>query len=203
MKYPKIPSQIQGEHQDIVSMLCADTIELAIQNFKKVLLRFRAINDWNTYSDQVKTKFTLIDSETKLPTIELKQNNFIKIDIPGPGNPSGKGYDWTKIINIQNEIETRENPFAAITIRPCANPESEDDNVAHFYTEDSTNTFIVRRVGTCIYAEVHGRNQQENTDDLPVLDTIRNKAITVGANLGLGGLNWITFTNALLNPTKG
>ncbi len=202
MLYPNIPSQLQGDFQDIVSMQCADTIEIAIQNFEKVLQRLFAINEWHTLSDQVKTKFSLYDSETNQPTTDLKLENLIRIEVPGPGNPTGSGYDWTKIINIQNEKENGENPFAAITIKPCSPPGSSTETIAHFYTKKSSNTFIVRRIGSCIYAEVHGRNEEENTANVPVLDTIRNKAITVGAKLGMGGLNWLLFTKALLKTTE-
>ncbi len=202
MSYPNIPSQNQGEFHDIVSMQCANSITDAIKNFQKLKSRLCAVNNWDTYSDQVKTAFTLIDSETQIESYNLKIDNFIRIDIPGPGNPSGNGYDWTKIINIEDKTKHEDYPYFAITIKPCAAPDSDNNTVAHFYTEASTNTFIIRRIGTCIYAEVHGRNQIQNTAEVPILDTMRNKAISVGANLGLGGLNWLAFTNALLKSIE-
>lgn len=201
MLYPSIPSQLKGEFHDIVSMICADSIEIAVEEFKKIQMRLVAVNAWHSLSEDVKSKFSLIDAKTHASTNKLEIHNFIRIDIPGPGNPSGNGRDWTQITDIQNVTTQQDNPFLAITIRPCAAPESNNGEVAHFYTSESTNTFIVRRVGTCIFAEVHGRNQVENTTDVPVLDSLRNKAITVGANLGLGGLNWLAFTKALLEPS--
>lgn len=202
MLYPDIPSQLKGDFHDIVSMKCTDTIDIAKQNFESLQMRLFAVNEWHTLSDQVKTKFSLFESATNKPTTDLKVDNLIRIDIPGPGNPSGSGYDWTQIIDIQNENKNGESPFVAFTIKPCPPPGSNAETVAHFYTEKSSNTFIIRRIGTCIYAEVHGRNQEENTDDVPILDTVRNKAITVGAKLGMGGLNWLALTEALLNITE-
>lgn len=202
MKYPNIPSQVHGDFQDIVSMQCAETVEETVNQFEKLQLRLRSINKWHSFSDKVKTKFSLYDPEANQPTEILKVGNLIRIDIPGPGNPSGSGYDWTRIIDIQNGEDNQTTPFYAITIKPCSAPDSEDEPVAHFYNEEASNTFIVRRVGTCIYAEVHGRNEIENTSDVPVLDLVRNKAIAIGSKHGLGSLNWLAFTQALLEPSE-
>lgn len=72
--------------------------------------------------------------------------------------------------------------------------------MAHFYNGEPTDTFIVRRVGTCIYAEVHGRNEIENTSGVPVSDIVGNKAVATGSKLGLGSINWLGLTKALLEP---
>lgn len=200
MLYPKIPTQIKGGSHDIVNMECVASIEQATLDFQSLQKRLKAINDWHSFSKEIKTKFILINSKTRECTEELAVGNLIKIDIPGPGNPSGSGYDWTEIIDLQNGLDNDHSPFFAITIKPCPAPESEDETVAHFYKEESTNTFIVRRVGTCIYAEVHGRNQIENTSDVPVMDLVRNKAVAIGSKLGFGNLNWAGFNIALLKP---
>ncbi len=202
MLYPNIPKQVHGDFQDIVSMRCADTIEEAIKDFEKLELRLKSVNTWYSFSDKVKTEFSLYDPETNQPTDILKVGNLIKIDIPGPGNPSGSGYDWTKITDLQIGEENQNVPFYAITIKPCSAPDSKEEPVAHFYNEEASNTFIVRRIGTCLYAEVHGRNEIENTTDVPVLDFIRNKAIAMGSKHGLGSLNWLGFTQALLEPAE-
>ena len=200
MNYPNIPAQLKGGCHNIVSMQCANSVDIAIDNFKKLQLRLKSVNEWESFSAKIKAEFFLIDSETTKSTTELKVGNFIKIDIPGPGSPSGSGYDWTEIIDVQNGMEIQDSPFFAFTIRPCPAPDSDEETVAHFYNKESTNTFIVRRIGTCIYAEVHGRNQIENTADAPLLDIVRNKAIAIGSKLGFGSLNWMGFVSALLEP---
>lgn len=200
MFHPNIPPQIKGGFHDTVSMHCMNTVETAIAGYEKLEVRLRSVNEWHTFSDNVKAKFTLFDPKTKQPTNSLTKGNLIQIDIPGIGNPSGSGHDWTKIIDIQIGEEEQAYPFLVLTIRPCPAPDATDETVAHFYKEESTNTFIVRRVGTCIYAEVHGRNETENTSGVPVLDTLRNKAVAIGSKLGIGKINWLGFTKALLEP---
>ena len=101
MSYPKIPIQSKGESQDVVSMQCSNLQENAKVNFDKLLFRLKSVNKWHTYSDDVKGEFALIDTKTNRPTIKFKKENYIRIDAPGPGSPSGKGYDWVKIIDIQ------------------------------------------------------------------------------------------------------
>ena len=198
--YPNIPAQLKGGFHNIVNMQCANTVDVAEDYFKALQLRLKSVNEWNSFSAKIKAEFFLIDSKTSQTTSELEVGNFIKIDIPGPGSPSGSGYDWTEIIDIQNGMDIQNIPFFTFTIRPCAAPDSDEETVAHFYNKESTNTFIVRRIGTCIYAEVHGRNQIENTTDAPLLDIVRNKAIAIGSKFGVGSLNWMGFVSALLEP---
>lgn len=202
MLYPKIPAQIKGDSHDIVDMECADSIKEASLDFQSLQKRLKAVNDWHSFSKEVKTKFTLINSTTKERTEELAIGNLIRIDIPGPGNPSGSGYDWTEIIDLQNGLDNDQCPFFAITVKPCTAPKGDNETIAHFYQEESTSTFIVRRIGTCIYAEVHGRNQIENTSDVPIMDSVRNKAVVIGRKFGFGSLNWAVFTKALLKPFR-
>ncbi len=200
MMYPNIPAQLKGDFHNIVSMQCANTVDIAVKDFEELQLRLKSVNEWDSFSAKIKAKFFIIDPKTNQTTSELKVGNLVKIDIPGPGSPSGSGYDWTEIIDVQNGIENQNCPFFAFTLRPCPAPDSDDETVAHFYNKESTNTFIVRRMGTCVYAEVHGRNQIENTSDAPLLDIVRNKAVAIGSKFGIGSLNWMGFASALLEP---
>ncbi len=202
MNHPNIPPQVNGAYNDIVSMCCTSTSETAFDLYESIESRLKSVNQWDTFSDKVKAKFTLFDAKTKQSTDRLKKGNLIRIDIPGIGNPSGSGYDWTKIIDIQIGKEDQGYPYFLMTISPCPAPDSTSAIVAHFFKEEATNTFIVRRLGSCIFAEVHGRNEIENTSEVPLLDTLRNKAVAIGSKYGLGSLNWLGFTQALLEPLK-
>lgn len=202
MNYPIIPTQLKGDFHEIVNMKCEETEELAKSEFKALFKRLLLVNEWHSLSDDVKEKFTLTNHKGIQQNFNFEVDNFVNIDLPGPGNPSGEGLDWTQIVDIQNNVDDSENPFFAFTLKPCVDPKNNNEVVAHFFTSNSSNTFIIRRIGTCIYAEVHGRNEENNTSNVPVLDKIRNKAITVGAKLGLSGMNWQVFTNSLINPER-
>lgn len=200
MKNLNIPEQIKGSFHDTVSMYCENTLESAVACYEKLQIRLKSINEWHTFSDKVKAKFTLFNPITKQPAASLEVGNLVRIDIPGIGSPSGNGYDWTEIIDIQTG--TQDYPFFLFTLRPCAAPGDPNNTIAHFYTDAATNTFVVRQLGNCIYAEVHGRNEIENTSDVPLLDLARNKTVAVGSKLGIGNVNWLGFTKALLEPFK-
>lgn len=202
MKKLSIPNQIKGGSHDTVSMLCANTEELASSIYQEVVARLKLVNDWHTFSDEIKAKFALLDSATNQPTSNLKKGNFVRIDIPGIGSPSGGGFDWTQITDVQSSKSEDEFPFFLFTLKPCPAPDTDEKTVAHFYKSSSSNTFIIRRIGNCIYTEVHGRNETQNTSDVPILDTARNKAVAIGSKMGIGNLNWVGFTNALLKPFK-
>ncbi len=199
MVHPNIPSQSFGGFHDTVSMFCAVSLEDAQECYSVLVARLMAVNSWETYSNKVKAGFTLLGICTGESTTDLEIGNFIRIDIPGIGNPSGGGYDWTKIVEIQKGDDA-DYPFFLFTIKPCSAFGEPEQPIAHFYTEDASNTFIVRKVGTCIYAEVHGRNELENSTNGPLMDNLRNKAVAVGSKVGLGNLNWLGFTKALLRP---
>lgn len=198
MNYPEIPKHINGESSDIVNMICKENESLASAHFNEVKERLISVNKWHSYSDDIKASFYLVDSNDKLHSKGFEIGNYIKIDIPGPGNPIGKGFDWTEITSIQDGSDETNNPYFAFTIKPCAVPNVASNSTAHFYTDDATNTFIIRRVANCVYLEVHSRNELENTEDVPILDRIRNKAIALGGKVGLGNLNWDAFTKGLL-----
>ena len=199
MKHPSIPAQLKGGCHDIVSMHCANTVDKAKANYKELQRRLVAVNEWHTFSEKIKAEFILVTPINDQPTDELKVGNLIKIDIPGPGSPSGSGFDWTEISKVETD-DDEEFPYFAFTLKPCPAPDTKDDTVAHFYSKESSNTFIIRRIGTCIYVEVHGRNEIENTSDAPLLDIVRNKAVAIGSKFGIGSLNWMGFASALLEP---
>ncbi|MGB3143472.1 MAG: hypothetical protein WBB24_05145 [Maribacter sp.] len=196
-----IPTQLKGGRHDTVTMYCTNNEKSAKNYFEQLKTRLQSVNEWNNFSDDVKAEFTLIDPKSKKRTAAFKKNMLIKIDIPSLGNPSGKGYDWTKIIDVQNGIH-QDHSFLLMTLRPCAEFDESDKPISHFYTSASTNTFIVRKIGCCLYAEVHGRNEIENTSDVPYIDIMRNQAVAIGSKVGLGDLNWLGFTKALLEPFK-
>lgn len=202
MSYPRIPHQRQGGSHDTVSMHCANSVEAAKINFDQLKLRLLSVNDWHTFSNKVKASFTLYDASKNMVSDRLEIGHLIKIDIPGPGSPTGHGYDWVKILDIQIDAESSDSSYYAFTVRPCAAPDASEAVIAHFYNEKATSTFMVKRMGTCIYAEVCGRNEIENTSEVPILDLVRNKAVALGSKIGFGKLNWLGFTTALLEPFK-
>lgn len=195
-----IPSRYKGASHDTVSMYCADSVESARTKFEILRQRLLSINQWNSLGEEVKAEFKLFDGESFALTEHPKIGAYVRIAIPGMGNVSGNGYDWTKITALEFSSGESTSGFLSLTLKPCPVPNGDNTITAHFYTSDSTNTLMVRRTGQCLYAEVHGRNEVENTSGVPPFDALRNKLVAKGGILGIGSLHWQRFTNALLEP---
>ena len=87
----------------------------------------------------------------------------------------------------------------AIRVRPTPSPVNEKQDVAHFYTDEATSNFIVRRDGTKVTAGVYGRNEKPNTKAGKMTDKIRNAVIGTAAVKGIAKIQWQKLVNGLLN----
>ncbi len=92
---------------------------------------------------------------------------------------------------------------AALLVRPSPDPQNSGHTTAHFFKEDATSTFMVRRDGNTITAEVHGRNETPNTDVNHFLDSVRNIIMSIGAILGFSKLQWKSLVQGLISLPEG
>ena len=197
MQYPLIPTQFKGKQEDIVeSKSWADEhqAQLRYEILRKKLLH---VNEWQYYAPELRVKFHLYDSQGKELAGFISQNNYIRISIPGPGNAAGQGYDWVKVVNVEEQESPV--PWLCITVHPTVPPNARHNTIAHFYTEKASNTFVVLCYGHSLYMEVRSRNLNVNDDEVSFKDKIRNKAVAWGGKVGLSGINWKKFAQAMMN----
>ncbi|PPK88293.1 hypothetical protein CLV84_1258 [Neolewinella xylanilytica] len=193
-----IPGRREGSHHDTVSMHCLDSG--AGQAFEQLSTRLYEIDRWKELNDGIRTEFRLCGDSGEPVQRPPRPGDFIRIDLVGPGSPSGAGYDWVRITAINaGEVPT---PWASLTITPCANPAGNDRTIAHFYAEGATNTFIVRQIGQCVTAEVHGRNERPNVHDGPVLDRLRNEAVALAGKVGISKMQWQDWTDGMVSVVE-
>ena len=124
----------------------------------------------------------------------VQERDHFRIDIPAPGPVTGEGHDWVQV----QKIRDTENEFT-ILVRPATNPLNDDPDIAHFFSEDSSSSFSVKREGNRIIAGVYGRNEKPNVDAERVVDKIRNAAVAAGAISGFAKIQWKSLVNALVN----
>ena len=101
------------------------------------------------------------------------------------------------------EISEEKNPDGqqiSIIVKPATNPNNANPDTAHFFAEDASSTFIIRREGKKVFAEVHGRNEQPNTDTENLIDKARNIAVAAGAMLGFSKVQWKSLVDGLIDP---
>lgn len=191
-----IPFQHEGASTDTASHRHFNKATEANDFFSILKERLLDVNNWQQLSGSTFAAFQLCDLHGHPVSRPAAEGDHFRIDIPGPGNPSGDGYDWVQVEKIQN-LSTGDQSILAMTVRPCTNPVSKDDDVAHFFTEAASSTFIVRKKELTVSAEVHGRNEKPNIKHVDVSDTIRNTAIALGGILGLSKIQWHALTDGM------
>jgi hypothetical protein len=86
-----------------------------------------------------------------------------------------------------------------IRVRPTSHPGERGENVAHFFKEESTSSFVVERDQTTVKAAVYGRNEIPNTSTSNVIDKVRNAVVALTAILGFSNVQWKNLTKGLLD----
>ncbi|WP_432712548.1 hypothetical protein [Pedobacter sp.] len=192
-----IPEQHEGSKMDITAKTTFDSKEEAMAFYEIAKARLMAVYDWYDVCQVPVSTFMLTDqngNEVKRP---VQEGDYLKIDIPGPGSSTGDGYDWVKVEQVLSQNENQAD-VTSITVRPAANPNNEKTDTAHFFEDTATSTFQVKRIGSEVYAEVHGRNEKANTDTEKLTDNIRNTLVGWSAKLGLSYPQWKSLVNGLV-----
>lgn len=192
-----IPQQYTGAKSDTVSEIKLNTETEAVAHFETVKKRFLDVNSWEFFAGEEKASFTLRDELGTLLLEKPKVGNYFKIQIPGLHNPTGEGFDWVKIEEIKEE-KTENSESIYIRVRPTSDPTKPEDKTAHFFDEKATSNFLIKREGNKISAEVHGRNEEPNTDDLSALEKVRNFLVAVGGMIAGSKFQWKSLTEGLI-----
>lgn len=185
----KIPQQYVGSQTNAEETIELSSEQEAIDFFRVVKNRFLNVNEWYKIAELPMSAFKLTDysgQEVNRPVIE---GDYFRIDIPGPGTQTGKGYDWVKVEELSEE-KSENKELITLKARPAPNPQNNDENTAHFFTDEAVSTFQVKRIGNKIFAEEHGRNEVANTDTRHGLDNMRNAIVGWAAKIGVSYPQW-------------
>jgi len=220
----KVPQQIKGNATDNVSVNKFPEVETAKEHFRIVSARLRNINGWKALAGPQTAAFQVYNSDGQPADREVREGDYIRIDIPGPGSSTGDGFDWVTVLSIraannkeddgdtgnENEINTNKTDHGknesgedadeslTITVKPSDNPLNRKEDTAHFFESSATSTFIIQRIGTRVQASVHGRNEEPNTRISATIDKMRNTLVAKGAAAGFSGMQWQSLTDGLI-----
>lgn len=192
-----VPEQTQGGQTDTAATVTLPSEEEAEVFFRQACARLKDVNNWEQVCGSGATGFALIDEHGEPALREAAQGDFLRIDIPGPGNSSGKGYDWVRVEDMGAERE-QETELFFIRVRPAEPPVSSSHDIAHFFKPDATSTFMIKRTGNTISAEVHGRNEKPNTSAGNLPDKIRNAMVGTASLLGFSLPQWKMLVKGLV-----
>lgn len=192
-----IPDHYTGRIIDTTSQVECTSIEEARAFFEVVKQRLLNVNAWNDYAGAATAKFQVVDKEGVEVTRQVTQGDFFKINIPGPGSLSGEGYDWVRVEEVR-VVSEGEVESVGIRVRPTANPQNDDDQIAHFYSEESTSNFTVTREGHKITVGIYDRNTKPNLKGEGILDKARDLLVGLGAVTSFSKFQWQKLADGLL-----
>lgn len=193
-----IPQQEEGAQSNATAEKRLDTETAAKQFFEKAAERLLNVNKWRDYTGVLTADFQLCDSKGNEVQRPVQLHDHFRIDIPGPGSTTGGGYDWVHVEALEKP-ESDDEEMLLMRVRPVANPTGEKEDVAHFFTDDSTSTFMIRRIGNIVTAEVHGRNEKPNIHAGSLTDKARNIFAGVVAVSLFSKYQWKSLAEGLLN----
>ncbi|TCK83581.1 hypothetical protein [Albibacterium bauzanense] len=200
MKDPT-PPQYAGKQLDLHAETLLDNEQEAKEFFQVVRKRLLRSFEWYDIAKIPAATFVLTDHLGRELIREMKENDLIRIDIPGPGNSSGNGFDWVKVEKITEEKNEKED-LCSITLRPTSNPEENNDEIAHFFKSMATSTLLAKRQNLHVRAEYHGRNELINEDATKLTDKFRNIIVGLAAKLGLSYSQWKSLIEGLVDKQR-
>ena len=168
----KIPEQESGAQSNTESEAVLPDEENAKTFFKTVRNRLLQVNGWQALAGAGTAEFQLCDGHGNEVPRNARPGDYFRIDIPGPGSATGGGDDWVRIEAIDDEPDC-----VLIRVRPASNPQNSNPDIAHFFSEEATSNFLVRREGNRVIAGEYGRNEKPNTSAQKIGDKILNAAV--------------------------
>lgn len=191
-----VPENEMGKAVDLEHHVTVNKEE-AIKIYTIARDRLLNPNCWHELSGPASAEFKLVSAEGDLPKF-AKENDYLQIDIPGPGTADGDGYDWVKIEAIGEDKFVGTDKSIAIKLRACANPHNSKPGTAHFFNKEATSTFIIKLEGSTVTVSYYGRNEVPNIKNVSIVDKVRNAFVSVGAAIGLSELQWTSLVKGFL-----
>lgn len=194
-----IPKQYKGAQKDFQQRVAYTSLASAKAAFDKSRTRLLSINKWHEYGGLVSADFTLTDNAGNTLDRAARKGDFIKIDIPGPSHPNGQ-YDWVRVEDIIYEMPDGQNEMLSLKLQAAHDPNNDEQNTPiHFFEEDSSSSFILKRENHDIVISYHGRNEVPNTHTDEPMENVRNWLIGLSAMLGFSDIQWKGLINGIVN----
>ena len=192
-----VPAQITGTMIDVHSSLSLENNDEARRLYEIAKDRLLDMGNWHSLVGLLSAKFQIINGELVEVKRTVQKRDFVKVDIPGPGNTQGNGYDWVHVKEVK-EIAEGEIQSVGFQVQPSINPLGEKQEIAHFYAETATSNFIVTREENRLTAFIIDRNLKPNTATESLLDVVRNSTTGIGAIGIFSKVQWQRLADSLV-----
>ena len=192
-----VPAQFTGQEieADATKELKDEAAAKSLYNVaKKKLLD---VNNWNKIAGTITAKFQIIDEKGEEVTRDVRKGDYLRINIPGPGNKEGDGYDWVLVEELK-EINRGSLQSVGFRVRPTENPFGEKNETSHFYSKEATSSFIICRENAHLISWIVDRNLLPNTESGSLVDKVRDVVVGVSAIAGLSKVQWQQLADGLI-----
>lgn len=196
---PGVPVQKKGAFHDTESKRSFESAELVANHFEILKNRFFSIHRWKEYGGDLSADFRLFDCVGSYVERMPRKGDYIRIDIPGPGDIKAKGYDWVEVMKIDDRCYGDELERYLLVCRPSAVPQSNEEHIAHFYARESSSSFIISRGIDYIKAGIYGRNEVPNISRTGFFGRIRNLLVSIGGFFQLTKIQWKSLADGFLD----
>ena len=196
---PGVPVQKKGAFHDTESKRSFESEELVANHFEILKDRFFCIHRWKEYGGDLSADFRLFDCDGSYVERMPRKGDYIRIDIPGPGDIKAKGYDWVEVMQIDDRCYGDELERYLLVCRPSAVPQSNKEHIAHFYARESSSSFIISRGIDYIKVGIYGRNEVPNISRTGFFGRIRNLLVSIGGFFQLSKIQWKSLADGFLD----
>jgi len=155
-----LPPQTRGEAAQTTAEVLTEREEDARYVFERASERLLDVNQWTDMCGSLAAGFQLTDEMGKDLQGHAAVNDFVRIEMPGPGPKGERGYNWVQIEKVEQPVGVATDGLFLIQVRPSpAPPIQADAGSAHLSGESATSTFVLERKGKRVTMTVFGRNK--------------------------------------------
>lgn len=191
------------EHKTGKKVDCFETVEFkdtteAVAFYDVARERLLNINGWGDIATIPSSQFCLVDQENDTLERPAKVGDYVRIDIPGPGLPSSKGFDWVRVESIDEEV-LPDYRRTALSLRPAQDPTNPHSDIAHFFKALATSTLLVEQKHNSVSVQYAGRNELVNTENTTMTDNIRNFLVGIATKMGASFPQWRALVKGIIS----
>ena len=192
-----IPEQFKGQELEAASSQVLNDEVAAQTLYEAAKKKLLSVNNWHKVAGAITARFQIIDQKGNEVDREVEKGDYLRIDIPGPGSKEGDGYDWVLVEDLK-ELEKPSLQSVGFRVRPNENPFGKKNETAHFYSKETTSTFIVTRENAIVFSWIVDRNLVPNTESGSVADKVRDVVVGAGGIAGFSKLQWQGLADGLI-----
>jgi hypothetical protein len=192
-----IPEQFKGQALEVEASQVSDTETAAQSLYELAKKKLFSVNDWHEIVAGLTARFQIVDQDGNEVSRKVNKGDYLRINIPGPGNKEGDGYDWVVVEDLK-EINKEDFQSAGFRVRPTENPFGKKNETAHFYSNETTSSFIIIRENVTVVSWIVDRNMKPNTESESVVDKVRDVMVGVSGIAGFSKVQWQGLADGLL-----